>query len=84
MIRLHRESSEQNDRKIGSFTKPRKIKNTQTMFMFYLFLVTADYKRKTNEINDIWLKCQRKVEKFQKGLAEKLVNIQWPILNEAS
>ena len=46
------------------------------LFMFYLLLVTADYKRKTNEINDIWLKCQRKVETFQKGLGEKLVNIQ--------
>ena len=27
---MHRESIEQNDRKIGLFTKPGKIKNTQT------------------------------------------------------
>ena len=72
------QSTEQNDRKIGLFTKPGKIKNTQTwsrnaqekalqlyllflrvffpfnLFMFYLFLVTADSKRKTNELNDKW------------------------------
>ena len=29
MIRLHRESSEQTDRKMGPFTKPREIKQTR-------------------------------------------------------
>ena len=77
-IRFHRESIEQTGRKIGLFTKPGKIKNTQTwsrnaqekalqlywlflraffpfnLFMFYLFIVMADSKRKTNELNDKW------------------------------